>query len=196
MKVKVLSLLQPWATLLFLPADNSQIKRAAKAWETRSWKPSKEMRQYLKSNWLYIHASLGWKKDQRDLLAQRPFYKYLLNVDLPRGAIIGRVRIGEILTTEMWKQKYLPEPGVKTVENLNEYHFGDYTGGRYAWNIIAFELLAIPIPATGSLSFWDYDMPNPYGLNIGNGHASFTEPPNVQTAKAVQTMMELAFTMK
>lgn len=195
MKVKVISLLQPWATLLFTPSI-TEPARAAKQWETRSWKPSKEMLRYLQNNWLYIHCSAAWRKDQQTLIGSRPFYQYCKNIDLPKGAIIGRVRIGDILTTEMWKDRYAGSlSGMNVLKTVcEEYHFGDYSPNRYAWEVKQYELLAVPIPTKGALSIWEYDMPEPYGLSGPGAHASFPHPPSVETIKAVQMMMDLAYT--
>jgi hypothetical protein len=38
----------------------------------------------------------------------------------------------------------------------NEYLFGDFTPGRYAWILNNIEILKKPIPAKGQLSLWEY----------------------------------------
>jgi hypothetical protein len=150
--MKVLSLLQPWASLLVTkhPLGNHVMK----AWETRSWKPSKEMLAIIRKEGLLIHASARWAKEQKNVMKQWPFHMYAHHIGpMPLGSIIGRVTVGDILTSEDWLESYCAgDPPGKVLE---EKRFGDYSPGRYAWNFPSFQKLPTPVPAIGVLSVWD-----------------------------------------
>jgi hypothetical protein len=40
----------------------------------------------------------------------------------------------------------------------NEYEFGDFTPGRYAWKLEDIQILKEPIVAKGQLSLWNYNL--------------------------------------
>jgi hypothetical protein len=134
--MKVLSLLQPWASLVI---------SGAKTIETRSWSTTHR-------GTLLIHASSG-KKGQV-LSGQPPFDKYIEQFnELPFGAIIGSVYLYDVVPVET-----LPlgaaHLGALTLE---EKAFGDYTGGRYAWLFREAAGLAQPIFIRGALGLWNYN---------------------------------------
>ncbi len=139
--MKAISLLQPWATLVVI---------GSKKYETRSWNT-----QYRGP--LLIHASAKQPNNYQAFTYKKdPFFsKFITDVnDLPYGAIIGKVELirtchtGELLHPNMFeKEKEITD---------QEKAFGDYTPGRYAWelaNPIEFEK---PIPYKGSLSIWEF----------------------------------------
>lgn len=133
--MKVLSLLQPWASLVVM---------GAKQIETRSW-------QTAYRGELLIHASLGKKGGL--LCRQPPFSRYITDFDrLPFGAIIGSVVLKEIVPVE----RLSVSDKALALLTLEEKAFGNYTKGRYAW------LLQNPVPLPeriyikGSLGLWNY----------------------------------------
>jgi activating signal cointegrator 1 len=133
--MKVLSLLQPWASLVVM---------GAKRIETRSW-------QTAHRGELLIHASLG--KKGAALCAGAPFSHHIKAFDrLPFGVIIGSVVLTDILPVEM-----LPLSN-KALANLTleEKAFGDYTKGRYAWLLQDPVPISPPIVIKGSLGLWNY----------------------------------------
>lgn len=135
--MKVLSLLQPWATLVVI---------RAKQIETRSW--STDYRGEL-----LIHASTG--KVGALLAMEPPFTKYIKKFkDLPFGAIIGRVTLKDVLLIE---EKKL-EGNTLNQLTLEELAFGDFSVGRYAWLLSDAVQIDKPIPAKGSLRLWDFEM--------------------------------------
>ena len=153
--VKVISLYQPWATLVVI---------GAKKFETRSWKTNYR-------GPLLIHASKRFTKAEQSLCAEWPFRKYVQNSALPTGAIVGRVDLTDCMPTEEWlKQNTQPTgPVARLVEqdlskgvelflkqtSAEEWEFGDFSYGRFAWkleNPVAFEA---SIPAKGSLGIWE-----------------------------------------
>jgi hypothetical protein len=132
--MKAISLLQPWASL---------VVTGFKQWETRSWNTQFRGR-------LLIHAS-----GRRDGLARslcttidlfsgriggiRGFYA------LPLGAIIGEVTLVSTQKTDM--------PYLLSDE---EFAFGDYSPGRWMWQLADPVHYVEPIPWKGGLSLWDY----------------------------------------
>lgn len=166
--MKVLSLLQPWASMTMTRYDNLTLKvsgPAVKEWETRSWKPSDSMLRRIRQEGILIHASAAWNKRERKQAAQHPFNTYLDGIKPETGAIIGWVSIGEIITTEEWVRRYMDIfRGKITGKSKMEYLVGDYTGGRYAWHMPYYKPFREPIPAKGALSLWDYPAVSPQDI--------------------------------
>ena len=133
--MKVLSLLQPWASLVVM---------GAKRIETRSW-------QTPYRGELLIHASLG--KKGAALCTGPPFSQFINAFDrLPFGAIIGSAVLTDILPVEML---HLPGKALASL-TLEEKAFGDYTKGRYAWLLQDPVPFSEPIVIKGSLGLWNY----------------------------------------
>lgn len=112
--MKVLSLLQPWATLLV---------RGDKLVETRSW-PTKYRGP------VFIHASGALNKRYKDseftpaMQSLEPVFKDFIKPDkLPFGRIIGMVEIVTNVRTEE----------LKPILTDQEIAFGDYSTGQWAW---------------------------------------------------------------
>ncbi|HEU0110520.1 MAG TPA: ASCH domain-containing protein [Flavisolibacter sp.] len=133
--MKVISLLQPWATLVIL---------GVKQIETRSWSTAYRGE-------LLIHASKG--KKGGGLVSQPPFSKHIQDFNqLPFGAIIGQVLLTEVLRVE--DLQYTPTC-INTL-SLEERAFGDYSKGRFAWMMENPIPLKNIIPIGGSLGLWEY----------------------------------------
>lgn len=141
--MKVLTIRQPWASLIAL---------GEKHIETRSWRTKYR-------GPLLIHAG---KSVDNDICKIHPFTDVLVNhgiifqQDMPRGIIIAKCELVDC-------QKIIEVDdlcGAITESNLfvdgNEYLFGDFTPGRYAWILDNIEMLKEPIPAKGKLSLWEY----------------------------------------
>lgn len=129
----VLSLLQPWATL---------VVTGAKTIETRSWSTRHR-------GSLLIHASQG--KAGEIFAADPLFQRYIPDFEaLPFGAIIGSVRLEKILPTEDFD---LSDAAMNTF-TLEEKAFGDYTSGRYGWLLVDPVKFKHPIPERGMPGLW------------------------------------------
>lgn len=128
--MKVLSLTEPWATL---------IMEKQKFIETRSWKTNYRGE-------LYIHASMTKiKKDNK--------YNKLLdlieNKDLNYGNIVCKCKLIDCI--------YMDEKFIKEIKNNpKEYLCGEYSLGRYAWILSDIEIIN-PIPVKGKLGLWNYN---------------------------------------
>ncbi len=143
--MKVISLLQPWATLVVI---------GAKKIETRSWNTNYR-------GPLLIHASKKMDGLQKALCETVPFKTALETVEeLPLGQIIGSVHIEHVLTTEKVEKMEVFRFGGSTKWSITEQEkaFGDYGTGRYAWmlsNPVHFTEHRIQIK--GSLGLWEFD---------------------------------------
>lgn len=152
MKVKVISILQPWASLV--AAGHKRI-------ETRSWS-TKYRGEIL------IHASAGKKKECRTIAMdfQQEFFDLQLPKyeSLPLGAIIGKANL--IDTFKMGAVWGMIQQNMKCSIGGNiidfteqEIAFGDYYPGRYGWLLSDPVLFEKPIPAKGKLGIWEFEMP-------------------------------------
>ncbi len=131
--MKALTLWQPWATLVAV---------GAKTFETRSW--STRYRGELA-----IHAAK--RKPKFGTLGFRNLVERVLkDLGFTSGFPLGVI----VATCELTK--------VSPVESL--YHdlqgmpledaFGDWSNGRFAWQLGNIKMLEVPIPARGSQGFW------------------------------------------
>lgn len=152
--MKVLSLLQPWASLCLTIDEKG---KALKQIETRSWKTSYRGE-------LLIHASakkIRLKDGMYDLIDHMERTGFIRDYEkLPYGAIIGKVNLDSTfqITTEfgcpdnvLWKNK-------RWDLTEQELAFGDYSPNRYGWLLSDPILFDKPIPAKGKLGLWEFDM--------------------------------------
>ena len=127
--MKVLTIKQPWATL---------IMQKDKRFEFRSWKT-----KYRGD--LLIHAGKGVDKE-----AVKRLEKYLPE-ELPQGKILGKVTLVDcIKCDEKFKE-------ICQKENKDVYAKSTFDE-TYAWQLESVEVFDEPIEAKGSLSLWDYDI--------------------------------------
>ena len=167
--MKALTLTQPWAALVAI---------GAKHIETRSWATSYR-------GPLAIHAakgigSVGGAMGLMSLCRTEPFRAALLAGGilgtplLPRGAIIATCELIDCVPTV--HPGIANEPGkpwftgahkgvgqhyyeVPPPQDSNEFAFGDYSPGRFAWLLADVKLLPRPIPCKGALGLWRVDAP-------------------------------------
>jgi hypothetical protein len=139
--MKVLSLLQPWATLVI---------NGAKKYECRNWKTNYR-------GGIIIHASAR-KPTRREkvLFEQSDYYRdYIQNMDdLPYGALIGKVLLTEIYTTEWLIQNLESDPYHYWDQELA---FDDFSPKRFAWRLETPEAFEHILPIKGSLGLWEYN---------------------------------------
>lgn len=129
--MKVLSLTEPWATL---------IKNKKKFIETRSWETSYRGE-------LFIHASST--KIPKDALENNELMSIVGNLEMNYGYIICKCKLVDCV--------YMDEQFLEKIKcNKQEYICGGYSLGRYAWILEDIEILKEPIKAKGQLSIWNY----------------------------------------
>jgi len=143
--MKALSVIQPWASLIVL---------GAKRFETRSWQTDYR-------GPLVIHASKKRVRDTLDLACCEPFRSALGleewernadTVELPHGAALGVV---EVLDCHP-----IGECGVGADQDVmmgpDEWSFGDYRPGRWAWELRVVSDFKEPVPFAGRLGLWEF----------------------------------------
>lgn len=134
---KVLTLTQPWATLVCL---------GAKEIETRSWSTAY-------AGPLLIHAAKTYPKWAKECAEEEPFYSSLRphgvysSPESVCGYIIGSVELHKCIRTQD-----------VTEISQQEREFGDYTAGRFAWLLYNPRFLPTPIAAKGSLGLWHFNL--------------------------------------
>jgi hypothetical protein len=155
--MKAISLLQPWATLIMLDY---------KSYETRSW-ATKHLGP------LAIHASLGKPSWARKVCKEDPHIRLILSTHgltfdtLPRGVIVGLAEVKGMRKIQE------PDTGIKlggvdpAQLTLVERACGDYTAGRWAWQLQRRRPLTTPVPCTGALSVWQ--LPDDIALRVEAG---------------------------
>lgn len=127
-----ISIHQPWASLIAL---------GVKKYETRSWESKFR-------GPLLIHATKN--KESLHLVTEQPFYGLLRSAgitkpqDLPLGALLA---IGEMV--ECW-----PTEDVPFAQESKERRLGDYTPGRYAFELSNMRAFPNPLPQRGYQQLW------------------------------------------
>ena len=127
--MKVLTIKQPWATL---------IMQGDKRFEFRSW-------QTKYRGDLLIHAGLGVDNEAMKRLA-----KYLPD-ELPKGEIIGKVKLIDCI-------KMSPEFKEKLLEENSDIYKNSVFKENYGWQISDVEKFDNPIKVKGHLSLWEYNL--------------------------------------
>jgi hypothetical protein len=135
--MRALSVSQPWASLLVL---------GIKCLETRSW-------QTVHRGPLLIHASRNFNRAGRALCVQEPICTALRGVgidswrQLPLGAVLGVVELRACVRVE--------DAGPVPPEELP---LGDFTPGRWLWQVAQPQRLTAPVPYRGKLGL--FEIPN------------------------------------
>jgi len=154
-EIPAITLWQPWASLLAC---------GAKKYETRSW-PIKYRGP------IAIHAAAKkpssiWGIIEGIIDEVRAALGIADPDDLPRGAIIA---VGELVGCHRIVEPAKIEGMISTGKMItpefpvsvygNEYYFGDWTPGRYAWEFAKIKMLPEPIPAKGAQGLWKWQVP-------------------------------------
>lgn len=165
--LKVLAMWQPWATLVVAPAlEGVDQGQPPKQFETRSWIPrSLPIR-------VAVHATQTMNAEILSTIGQPVFADALRRCGFyvggdPRrfqapgylraanpfgtrvmalGAIIGVADVIECMTTE---DALVQMADFDEARAFEEYAFGNYGPGRYAWRLMNAALLPEPVPHTG-----------------------------------------------
>lgn len=166
--MKVLTLTQPWATLVAI---------GAKKIETRSWATSYRgpLAIHAAKGLGPVHGAKGLQRlcdrvEFANALYSAGIYKGLPPDDgwfnvLPLGAIVAVCYVVNCITTAA----FLESGGVEIRGPHNrllyeweptdqERAFGDYGIGRFAWLLSDIHALPEPIPAKGARGLWETDL--------------------------------------
>ena len=127
--MKVLTIKQPWATL---------IMQGDKRYEFRSW-------QTKYRGELLIHAGKSVDKE-----AIKRLEKYLPE-NLPLGKILGKVRLVDCIKMSLeFKEMLLKENSEIYTKSVFQENYG--------WQLTDIDVFEEPIEAKGRLSLWEYDI--------------------------------------
>lgn len=161
MKLKIISLWQPHATLCVTPSkENPEIP--AKPVETRHW-PTNHL------GWLGIHSAMKQDALYRHLCNHPEFRKYIEDYKkLPFGYIVGMVHISDCLKSDSQEMRdFIIEKSDNSATRVMEIHeFGNFETGRYGFTITDFVQFTSPIKAKGRQGFWYHEMPNHIGETV------------------------------
>lgn len=142
--MKAITIKQPWATLIAL---------GEKQFETRSW-------QTKYRGLTAIHAGKSIDKEAcKDMAIANTLMKHGIKSykDLPTGAVLATANLLEC--HKVLSSNFITPMAQTTgpVITNSEFWFGDYTVGRYAWELSNVEVLQEPIKSKGQLSLWDWE---------------------------------------
>ena len=129
--MRIVSLHQPWATLVAL---------GEKKIETRGWSTDFRGR-------LAIHAAMARRKyDTYPPLIQAALERREVK-ELPLGAVVCIVSLEWIQPTEIVRGKL----------SADELAFGNYEDGRFAWGLRLLKVFDYPLHEKGHQRFWNWD---------------------------------------
>jgi hypothetical protein len=141
--MRAITLWQPWASLVAI---------RAKGYETRSWSTP-----YRGS--LAIHAALRPLDKTLSSISTQALESMAKALDeaglrfglLPLGAVVATCRLANVFSVEdLW-------PMIK--ELGDEYLFGDFSEGRFAWQLDSVRELDSPITVAGKQGLWNWQLP-------------------------------------
>lgn len=142
--MKAITILQPWATLIAI---------GEKRFETRGWATKHR-------GDLAIHAG---KKVEREICEQEPFRSVLASHgytadNLPTGVVVATCQLTNCHEVKGMKGNVAARIGdeYRIVEG-NEFAFGRYDFGRFAWELSDVRKLPEPIPAKGQQGLWKWE---------------------------------------
>ncbi|MBE6148961.1 MAG: ASCH domain-containing protein [Firmicutes bacterium] len=124
--MKVVSIKEPFASL---------IKDGKKKIETRSWKTNYRGE-------IYIHASCTKQKLDERIMKLNEL------VESNPGYILCKANLKDCI--------YMDEDFINEIKEQEEYLYGHYEIGRYAWILDDIEVIK-PIYAKGKLGIWNYN---------------------------------------
>lgn len=140
-EVRILTVTQPWASLIAF---------GAKTVETRSWStPYRGL--------IAIRAAKTFSRETpraycAGLCQLEPFATALADGgadgldDLPLGAVVAFAQLQQVVSTTAW-----PVALSERCDGSDEWHFGDYSPGRYGWLLGDVVRLEEPLVCDGGL---------------------------------------------
>jgi hypothetical protein len=148
--MKAITIWQPWASL---------IACEAKKYETRSW--ATQYRGVIAIHAAAKRPSSIWEAIGCIVDKVRAALGIIDPDDLPRGCIIATAEL-----VGCWKMHrnsidgsrfIIDEAGRAITIYPPELEFGDWTTGRYAWELANVKMLPEPIPVKGMQRLWNWD---------------------------------------
>lgn len=139
--MKVISIWQPYASLLI---------HGFKTIETRGWKAPER----LIGTEICIASTKIITVDQRFAFNRPEFQRFYRETglvaldDLPCGCVLG--------TVLLHSSEVIDEDIIDDITE-EEYEFGWFTPGRYAWRVRNPKPFKVPVPARGKQGIWDWN---------------------------------------
>ncbi len=150
--MKTITVKQPWASLIAL---------GDKKLETRSWAT-----KYRGPIAIHAGKTVDKKAFQYELIRQALSEHGITDWrELPTGAVIATGNLAKVWRVENDSRCVMLYDVITKKFRLwhggmpDEYHFGDYSDGRFAWQLDDVVPLQQPIPANGQLSLWNWEPP-------------------------------------
>ena len=140
--MKAITIRQPWALLIALKA---------KKFETRSWQTKYRGPIAIHASKTIDYEACSYPEIQ-EILFKNGFYTTSL---IPTGCVIATAVLTDCY--KVTKDKSTTAETTGDIINEQEYPFGDYTEGRFAWKLDQVQLMTKPIPAKGKLSLWEWE---------------------------------------
>ncbi|GIO08952.1 hypothetical protein J31TS6_49800 [Brevibacillus reuszeri] len=143
--MKAITIHQPWATLIAL---------GEKKFETRSW--STKYRGPIA-----IHAA---KKVDKVICLEEPYSSVLAKHgytadNMPTGAVVATSILADCYKTNPFGLsdyvQLVSDEATKSIDGI-EFAFGDYSRGRYAWEMTDVQQLPDSVPAKGQQGLWNW----------------------------------------
>lgn len=138
--MKAITIKQPWATLIAL---------REKQFETRSW-------QTKYRGQIAIHAGKSIDKEAFFEFSNVLKKHGITSINqLTTGSVIAIANLVDCHKVMIdYEDIAIMNTGLKI--SGNEYYFGNYEEGRYAWELDRVSILTEPINAKGQLSLWEW----------------------------------------
>ena len=155
-KIKALSLHQPWASLVAI---------GAKKYETRSWPTGYRGELLICSTKDFKAAMQGWHSSAiiQAALSLRGFRDWR---NLPFGEAVALVYLEDCQSTiqlgELFEQGRL-----KHFSRTNELHYGNYDPGRFAWKLSNCRPIREPFPVRGRQGLFEVELPEDFEAMLG-----------------------------
>jgi len=155
--MKAITIYQPYASLIAV---------GAKRYETRSWATNYRgpiathagKRPWTESPFNFINAVRGYLHDDSGMIAPIPYGAVVATADLVDcwGIIYVHPPFADKTRRVLLinKDRHL----VGNISN-DEFLFGDWTPGRYAWELANAQPLPEPVPCRGRQGLWNWQPP-------------------------------------
>lgn len=127
-RLRAISLWQPWASAIAVGVKN---------YETRSWSTKHR-------GWIAIHAAKRWGREIEEAYG----IERRTHPELPETPPLGAIVAVAVLST-VWRTE---DRGAHITEQEN--FWGDWSPGRFAWELQDVHALPDPLPVKGRQGLW------------------------------------------
>lgn len=142
--MKAITVWQPWASLL---------ATGKKHIETRAWRTNYRGEILIHAaKKPYSQVELMIPREDRKLIENALRLKYIdWKERVPTSVIVGKANLVNCVLIDETTSELIKE------QHPDEYAFGDFTPGRYAWVMESPVLFKEPIPAKGKQGLWNWE---------------------------------------